>query len=114
LESSELFESACLELAEPKQPIADQGAHQHADDVPPSGDVSGDSVVPRASPLRASININLQRVFLSSFTLFCLVPLGVSRKEIFLLLFNVYVAFFVFVIARFLFWFGFSYCLVNN
>lgn len=60
LESSELFESACLELAEPKQPIADQGAHQQADDVPPSGDVSGDSVVPRASPLRASININFQ------------------------------------------------------
>ena len=53
-ESSVLFESACFELAEPKHPIV---AHQHDDDWPPSG-VSGDSVVPRASPLRASINVN--------------------------------------------------------
>lgn len=56
LESSESFESVCLELAEPKQPIAANGVHQHADEV--SGDVSGDSCVPRASPLRARILSN--------------------------------------------------------
>ena len=53
-ESSELLESVCFELAEPKQPIADQGVHQQAADDAPSGDVSGDSV-PRASPFLASI-----------------------------------------------------------
>lgn len=55
-ESSELLESFCLELAEPKQPIAENGAHQHVvvDEAPPSG-VSGDSVVPLASPLRARL-----------------------------------------------------------
>lgn len=89
LESSELFESACLELAEPKQPIADQGAHQQADDVPPSGDVSGDSVVPRASPLRASININFQCSFPPSH----LSRSREGKKCDVLLLFNVYVAF---------------------
>uniref|UniRef100_A0A8W7P832 Uncharacterized protein n=1 Tax=Anopheles coluzzii TaxID=1518534 RepID=A0A8W7P832_ANOCL len=52
LVSSELFESDCFDPAEPKQPIADQGAHQQV--APPSGDVSGDSA-PRASPLRASV-----------------------------------------------------------
>lgn len=50
--SSELFESDCFDPADPKQPIADQGAHQQV--APPSGDVSGDSA-PRASPFRASL-----------------------------------------------------------
>lgn len=52
LVSSELFESDCFDPADPKQPIADQGAHQQV--APPSGDVSGDSA-PRASPFRASL-----------------------------------------------------------
>lgn len=78
LESSELFESACFELAEPKQPIADQGAHQQADDVPPSGDVSG-SVVPRASPLRASIGKCSKR--LSSAFSPCFSSFGMSQEK---------------------------------
>lgn len=53
LVSSELFESDCFDPADPKQPIADQGAHQQVA-APPSGDVSGDSA-PRASPFRASL-----------------------------------------------------------
>lgn len=52
LVSSVLFESDCFDPADPKQPIADQGAHQQV--APPSGDVSGDSA-PRASPFRASL-----------------------------------------------------------
>lgn len=116
LESSVLFESACFELAEPKQPIADQGAHQHADDVPPSGDVSGDSVVPRASPLRASININFKcdffvlphtvSVSVALFCLLCSASFFFERTEnVVLLLLNVYVAVCFFSLSRsFLFW----------
>ena len=63
-ESSELLASDCLELAEPKQPIAENGVHQQAvvEDAPPSGAVSGDSVVPLDSALRASLQVTL-RVF---------------------------------------------------
>lgn len=71
LESSESFESACLELAEPKQPMAENGVHQQADDVL-SGDVSGESWVPLASPLLhrwASIAKNCQSAFLFPFLL---------------------------------------------
>lgn len=109
LESSVLFESACFELAEPKQPIADQGAHQQADDVPSSGEVSGDSVVPRASPLRASININFQSVFLvlphARFRTF----VSSSTKNVVLLLLNVYFAILCVCYCTFLV----SYFLVN-
>lgn len=96
-----------MEFAEPKQPIADQGAHQQADDVPPSGDVSGDSV-PRASPLRASITVVCQRVRVvvartdvsRDVDVYCLVDAS-STVDVLLLLEIVYVV--VTVLLNFLF-----------
>lgn len=41
--------AVCFELADPKQPIADHEAHQQVV-APPSGEFSGDSVVPLGSP----------------------------------------------------------------
>lgn len=96
LVSSELFESDCFDPADPKQPIADQGAHQQV--APPSGDVSGDSA-PRASPFRASLaEVRLfdrirrrRRVRLRGFRCDFLCPvhrrLRRFRSELFVLLF---------------------------
>lgn len=52
LVSSESLASDCFDPADPKQPIAAQGAHQQV--VPPSGGASGDSAS-LFSPLRASL-----------------------------------------------------------